>query len=201
MGFFDWIILALVLAALLYGLKSGAVKTGLTVAGVFVAMLLSGQFAGRIVPIFTDSIANEALITVIGYVIIFVAVFIAVSILTSVAKAVMKVTLTGWIDRLLGVGVGLAVGVLISLAMTMLLARLAYVFETGDHVDKNRVEQAVEDHLKGGVRTRIDEMLTGASLVPVLVEVSNLLPANALGLVPADFRTAFAILESRIDNR
>lgn len=201
MNFFDWIILALVLAALIYGLKSGAVKMGLTIAGVFIAMLLSGQFAGRIVPIFTDSITNEALITAIGYVIIFVAVFIAVSVLTSVAKVVMKVTFTGWIDRLLGVAVGLAVGILVSMALTMLLARLAYVFETGDRDNQNKLEQAVEDHLKGGVRSKIDEVLTGASLVPVLVDVSNVLPADALGMVPADFRTAFAILESRIDNR
>jgi membrane protein required for colicin V production len=200
MNVYDWVILILVVAGALLGLRSGAVGTALTIAGVFVAMLLGAQFAGRIVPTFTDSITNEAVITALGYVIIFVAVFIAVSILSRVAKVAMTITFTGWIDKLAGIVVGLAVGVLISLALTMFLARLAYVFDTGDRGDQNKLNAMVEQHIESGVRDQIDRLLTGSALVPVLIDISKAVPADAFGLVPADFRTAFSVLESRTDN-
>jgi membrane protein required for colicin V production len=200
MNVYDWLILVLVIAGAVLGLRSGAVGTALTIVGVLAAMLLGAQFAGRIVPTFTDSITNEAVITALGYVIIFVAVFIAVSILSRIAKVAMTITFTGWIDNLAGVVVGLAVGVLLSLALTMFLARLAYVFETGDRDDQNKLNAMVEQHIKSGVREQIDGLLTGSALVPVLINISKAVPADAFGLVPADFRTAFSVLESRIDN-
>jgi hypothetical protein len=172
----------------------------LTIAGIFVAMLLGAQFAGRIVPTFTDSITNEAVITALGYIIIFIAVFVAVSVLSSLLKVAMTITFTGWIDKIAGIAVGLAIGVLLSLALTMFLARLAYVFAPGDRGDQQKLNAVVEQHIQSGARDKIDSVLTESALVPVLIDISNVLPADALGLVPADFRTAFDILESRIGN-
>ena len=200
MNFYDWAILALIVAGAILGFRNGAVRTVLTIGGLFVAMLIGAQFAGRIVPIFTDSITNEAVITALGYIIIFIAVFIGVSVLSSLLNVAMKITFTGWIDKIVGVGVGLAVGVLLSLALTMILARLAYVFESSDRGDQQKLDEVVEQHIQGSARDKIDEILTGSALVPVLVDVADLLPGDAFGLVPADFRTAFDILESRIDN-
>jgi len=115
-------------------------------------------------------------------------------------RVAMKITFTAWIDKIVGVGVGLAVGVLLSLALTMVLARLAYVFESGDRENQQKLDEVVEQHIQGSARDKIDQILTGSALVPVLVNVADLLPGDAFGLVPADFRTAFDILESRIDN-
>lgn len=200
MNFYDWLILILVAAGALLGLRNGAFRTVLTIAGVFIAMLLGAQFAGRIVPAFTDSITNEAVITALGYIIIFVAVFVAVMILSGIAKLAMSVTFTGWLDKVAGIGVGMVIGVLVSLALTMLLARLAYVFDPGDRGDTGKLNEIVEQHIQGGARDRVDSFLTGSSLVPALIDIQDLLPGDAFGLVPADFQTAFAILESRIDN-
>lgn len=200
MNFYDWVILALVVAGAVLGLKSGAVRSALTIGGIFVAMLLGAQFAGRIVPTFTDSITNQAVVTALGYVIIFIAVFIAVSILSSIAKVAMSVTFTGWIDKIAGIVVGLAIGVLLSLALTMFLARAAYVFDSDDRGNQQKLNDVVEQHIQGSARDKIDGFLTASALVPVLIDIAKRLPGDAFGLVPADFRTAFDILESRIDN-
>lgn len=198
MNFFDWAILSLVVAGAILGLRAGAVRTTLTVVGLWVAMLLAAQFAGRIVPAFTDSITNEAAITAIGYVIIFLVVFIGVSVVSSIAGVALNVTMTAWLDKLAGAVVGLVVGVLAALALTIVLARFAYVVDPAQKGDESALERTAERYIQANARDKVDRLLTGSALVPVLVEIVDFLPGDTIGLVPAEFRTAFAILESRI---
>ncbi|MBI4220692.1 MAG: CvpA family protein [Chloroflexi bacterium] len=201
MNLLDWAILTLLVAGAILGLRTGAVRTALTVAGLWLAMLLAGQFAGRIVPAFTDSITNEAAVTAIGYVIIFIVVFIGVSLLSSIIGVALKITMTAWLDKLAGAVVGLIVGVLAALALTLVLARFAYIFDPADKGNESKIDQTVQRYIGSNARDKVDDLLTGSSLVPALVAIVDLVPGDTIGLVPADFRTAFDILESRADQR
>ncbi len=196
MTVFDWILLALIIIPALWGLSKGAVTMVLTTVGIFVAMLLSGQFAERVVGSFTDSVDNEAIATAIGYVVIFLAVFIAIGFLSKFIKVVLAVTMMGWLDRLLGVGVGVLAGILLMTAATMVVARYAYVV---DDSDGGGISGRVEEFAKEKGRERLDGWLVDSSLVPISLNVRDAIPGNFIGLVPGDFNDAMDILDERRD--
>ncbi|MCH8102270.1 MAG: CvpA family protein [Chloroflexi bacterium] len=198
MTVFDWILLALIIIPVLWGLSKGAVTMTLTTAGIFVAMFLSGQFAERVVGSFTDSVDNEAITTAIGYVVIFLAVFIAIGFISRFIKIVLSVTMMGWLDKLLGVGVGVLAGVLLMTAATMVAARYAYVV---DDDDGGGISGSAEKFIKEKGRERLSGWLVDSNLVPISLNVQDAIPGNFIGLVPGDFSDAMDELEKRRDQK
>ena len=194
MNVYDWVIVAVLVVTALIGLSKGAVTMALTVAGLFVAMLISGQFAAPVVRTFTDSVDNEALATAIGYIVIFVLIFIAIGIASRFIRIALTITMLGWTDKLGGAALGIIVGFMLSIGLTMVGARYAYVFEKSeDGSIINRVEEFVQDRGRG----RVDEYLTESELVPTLINIRNAIPGRVIGLVPGDFNTAMDTLEER----
>ncbi|MCH7739201.1 MAG: CvpA family protein [Chloroflexi bacterium] len=198
MTVFDWILLALIIIPVLWGLSKGAVTMTLTTAGIFVAMFLSGQFAERVVGSFTDSVDNEAITTAIGYVVIFLAVFIAIGFISRFIKIVLAVTMMGWLDKLLGVGVGVLAGVLLMTAATMVAARYAYVV---DDDDGGGISGSAEKFIKEKGRERLSGWLVDSNLVSISLNVRDAIPGNFIGLVPGDFNDAMDELEKRRDQK
>ena len=198
MTVFDWILLALIIIPVLWGLSKGAVTMTLTTAGIFVAMFLSGQFAERVVGSFTDSVDNEAITTAIGYVVIFLAVFIAIGFISRFIKIVLAVTMMGWLDKLLGVGVGVLAGVLLTTAATMVAARYAYVV---DDDDGGGISGSAEKFIKEKGRERLSGWLVDSNLVSISLNVRDAIPGNFIGLVPGDFNDAMDELEKRRDQK
>ena len=198
MTVFDWLLLALIIIPMLWGLSKGAVTMTLTTAGIFVAMFLSGQFAERVVGSFTDSVDNEAITTAIGYVVIFLAVFIAIGFISRFIKIVLSVTMMGWLDKLLGVGVGVLAGVLLMTAATMVAARYAYVV---DDDDGGGISGSAEKFIKEKGRERLSGWLVDSNLVPISLNVQDAIPGNFIGLVPGDFSDAMDELEKRRDQK
>ena len=198
MTVFDWILLALIIIPMLWGLSKGAVTMTLTTAGIFVAMFLSGQFAERVVGSFTDSVDNEAITTAIGYVVIFLAVFIAIGFISRFIKIVLAVTMMGWLDKLLGVGVGVLAGVLLMTAATMVAARYAYVV---DDDDGGGISGSAEKFIKEKGRERLSGWLVDSNLVSISLNVRDAIPGNFIGLVPGDFNDAMDELEKRRDQK
>ena len=198
MTVFDWILLALIIIPMLWGLSKGAVTMTLTTAGIFVAMFLSGQFAERVVGSFTDSVDNEAITTAIGYVVIFLAVFIAIGFISRFIKIVLAVTMMGWLDKLLGVGVGVLAGVLLMTAATMVAARYAYVV---DDDDGGGISGSAEKFIKEKGRERLSGWLVDSNLVSISLNVRDAIPGNFIGLVPGDFNDAVDELEKRRDQK
>lgn len=198
MTVFDWILLALIIIPMLWGLSKGAVTMTLTTAGIFVAMFLSGQFAERVVGSFSDSVDNEAITTAIGYVVIFLAVFIAIGFISRFIKIVLSVTMMGWLDKLLGVGVGVLAGVLLMTAATMVAARYAYVV---DDDDGGGISGSAERFIKEKGRERLSGWLVDSNLVSISLNVQDAIPGNFIGLVPGDFNDAMDELEKRRDQK
>ncbi len=196
MNAFDYVLIALWIAASLWGLKKGAVGTALLVGGLFLAMQLSARFASTIVGSVTDSVSNEAIATAIGYVAIFILVFIALGFVSKVIHVVLAVTMMGWLDRLLGIGLGVVAGVLLMTAATMITARYVYVFEESDD---GSIQSRAEEFAKEKGRERLGELIVESELVDITLKIRDAVPGSFLGLVPGDFNTAMDELEKARD--
>ena len=195
MNIYDWVIIAIIAVAALIGMSRGAVTMALGVVGVFVAMLLGGQFAAPLVRNFTDSVDSEALATVVGYGVIFLVVFIAMGYVARFVRIGLTITMLGWVDKLGGVALGVVVGFMLSIAVTMVAARYTYVFDSTS--ESGASSSLVDRYLNDLGRDRLDKQLTESELVPVLINIRNAVPGSVLGLVPNDFNTAMDTLENR----
>ena len=207
MNVLDWILIALFAIGALWGYRTGLVDAIINVAVIYVGLLLSGQFAGQVLGLFWDGVESEALATAIGYVIIFVGVFIAGRILSRIVKAGLTVVLLGWVDKVGGVVVGILAGVLLAGGLTAVIARYTYVIEPADQRPAglegealtDRLAQFAENAIADNLRGRADEQLVASTVVPIILDVRNVLPGSALGMAPADFNLALDILERKIE--
>ena len=198
MNLFDFVLIALFAAGALYGYRSGLVQSVLNLAGVFVAMWLSGRFAATVVSNFTDDVESEALTTAIGFVVIFIVVFIAAQIVGKLVRTVLTVMFLGWVDKLGGVGVGVVIGLVLASGVVTVGARYAYVLDEPSS-ESSLPKRLVEDYLNKAGRERVDQWLTGSQMVPVLLDVRDALPGDTLGMVPGDLTTALDVLQERVD--
>ncbi len=197
MNVFDWIVLAILLVSLFYGYKVGLVDGVVTFLGIYVSLLIGGQFAGRVLDLLPLSVENEALSTPIGYVIIFVAVFVVSRIVSASANATLeKISVVEWVNKAGGILFGVIIWVLLAGAVMTVTARYTYVFEDPDK-GGNPSQRAAREVVANDARNSLDDMLTESAFVPLLLEFRDITPGGMLGLAPADFDTALDILEKR----
>ncbi|MSQ07830.1 MAG: CvpA family protein [Dehalococcoidia bacterium] len=191
MTVFDWALIVIFALAALWGFRNGLIDSLLTVIGTYVALLLSGQFASRIVNFFVDDIKSQALATAIGYVLIFLAVFIAARILGKMLKTGTKMLLLGWVDKLGGLAFGVVAGALLVGATVSVAARFVY-----DPVSKSPIpaqERQFRDRLHGWmVKGTISEMA---------IDAREVVPADVLGIMPSDFARSLDALKTDIQQR
>lgn len=211
MSIFDWVLVALFIAGALFGLKWGLVQSVLNLIAVYVAMLVGAQFADGLVGRFTDNIDNESIATAIGYVVIFLAVFIIAQIVGKAIRAVLKIVFLGWVDRLGGVLVGALLGAILVIGVVTAMARVAY---PQDEVSLAQI--AIVAASQGDVESAKDQLyrklaedfgrdtmrdwLADSSVVPGVLNVTNVVPANVLGLIPGEFASALDTLEADLDS-
>ncbi len=209
MNFLDWILIVLFALGALWGLKTGLVGAFFNVVVIYVALLLSGLFAGQVLDLFWDGVENESVSTAIGYVVIFAVVYLAGKLATRIVRAGLKITMLGWVDRLGGLAVGVVAGFLLAGGMMAVMARYTYVIEDRETAGISgglskdeitaRLRNLAEDHLADSARENVDGWLVGSEVVPVLIDVRNVLPGGMLGMAPSEFGTAIDILESKTD--
>lgn len=211
MNFFDWVLIALFAIGAFWGYRKGLVDAALLVVSIYAALLLSGQFAGRVVNLVWDDVSNQAFATAVGYVVIFIGVFIAGRIISKIVKSSLKKVKAGWADRSGGVLVGILAGVLLSGGLMAVAARYTYVIDeeaagvggsSGGLSPEAIIEQlreSAEKYLVDSGRENVDRWLVESNVVPVLIDVRNVLPGSALGMYPEEFNTAIDILDSKRD--
>jgi uncharacterized membrane protein required for colicin V production len=210
-NFYDWVLIALFAVGAFWGYRKGLVDAALLFISIYIALFLSGLFAGRILNLVWEDASDKAFATAVGYVVIFVGVFIAGRIVSKIVKSSLIKMKIGWADRAGGVLVGVLAGILLSGGLMAVSARYTYVVDEsavdgggpgGGLSPEAIIEQlrdATEKYLVDSGRDRIDRWLTESKVVPVLIDVRNVLPGSALGMFPEQFTTAIDILESRID--
>ncbi len=209
MNWFDFVLLAILIVSLLYGMQSGLIKAAFVAVGGYVGWLLAGQFGGRVGSLFDSSLGNETLVSVISYAIIIVGTLIVAGIAAKIVKPLLTVFTLGMssmVDKLGGLVLGLLIGVSIAGALIIGAARLTYDFETSILTDKvpdqvvGNVGQIEEQLAKvESVKENLETALGESQLVATFVNVVDSLPGDALGFIPADFMEALKILKAQID--
>ena len=217
MNWLDVVVLAILAVGAFMGMRFGLIGAAITAAGVFIGWLLAGQWSDDIGALFGDSLSNDTLVTVVSYAIILVAALVV----TGIAKkfimpllTVVTLGLSSMVNKLGGLGLGLLMGIAVSSALIIGLARLTYDFDT---IITESVLEQVPTQVPGQVSAQLKEQLAGqlsqvenarealetalteSALVPVFINITDALPADALGFVPSDFKIALDILEERIE--
>lgn len=200
MNVLDWVLIAVFAIAALWGFKTGLIDAALNAIAIYVGLLLSGLFAGRVLSMIWDGVESEALSTAIGYVIIFAVVLIASRIAASIVKKALKVTFMGWVDNVGGIVIGLVAGVLLAGGVMTVAARYTYVIpeNTSDLTAsgiQQMVQRAAQNYVEQGARDKLDGLLTESQIVPSLLSLRGIV----IEFAPDDFGVALDILESRID--
>lgn len=121
----DVIILVILCAGALQGLRRGLVRQLLDVAGMIAAMVL----AYRMYPQVGGAVSgwfhlSQPLANIVGFALVLVAIGLAVGTIGSMISGMLKMTGLGWADQLGGAGVGLVKSFLLIALLLMLLVSL-----------------------------------------------------------------------------
>jgi len=191
MNWMDIIISIVALVGLVIGWRMGLLGAIFNVLGVVVGVFLAARFSDDISAWFTERGTSDAIATVLGYVVIIVAVFVGAQVARGFAKRMLNLVFLGWVDSLGAIAVGLLFGFALSGALILATARFS-----GDLPEEGALGTLVE---MTGIRGNIQDEMVESTLVPVFIDVTNALPADALGFIPGDFRLALEVLELRIE--
>lgn len=209
MNWIDFVLLATLIVGALYGMKMGLIKAVFVTVGVYIGWLLAGQWSDKVGGIFEGSVSNDTIVTVLTYAVTMVAAVIAANFAVKILKPMLTVFtlgLSSMVDKLGGLVLGLLLGVAFSSAIVIGFARLTYNLDISsltDAVPEQVTERVVEvgEQLARveGVRESLETALTESQLVPTYIKVFDAIPANAMGLIPADFKVALEVLKTEIE--
>ena len=208
MNWIDILILVIVAASLVWGLKTGVIPMVFTVLGMLIGWWLAGQYADDVGGLVGDWGTFDTAVTVVCYAaIVSLSVFVA-SKLGSLVKPFLVIgTLgtAGMADKIGGLLIGLLIGLVITGAFIVVLARLSFDLEVSTP-DVQIAGGAEIMRLAGGKVAAITEKrqvmvnsLRGSTVVPVFLDMVDLVPGSALGFIPGDFQASLDILREDID--
>ena len=208
MNWIDIVIVLIVAASLVWGLKTGVIPMVFTVVGMLIGWWLAGQYADDVGGLVGDWGTFDTAVTVVCYAaIVSLSVFVA-SKLGSLVKPFLVIgTLgtAGMADKIGGLLIGLLIGLVITGAFIVVLARLSFDLEVSTP-DVQIADGAEIMRLAGGKVAAITEKrqvmvnsLRGSTVVPVFLDMVDLVPGSALGFIPGDFQASLDILREDID--
>ncbi|SVC30598.1 uncharacterized protein METZ01_LOCUS283452 [marine metagenome] len=226
MNWLDFVILGILIASMLWGLKTGIFVAGIYGIAILVGWRISGevsQFVGEFIgdALGLNSSSAKAIselsginlsVDTITTVTVFVVVLILTLIITNIALkfvgpflAVLDVATLG-MGRIAGIILGLIIGVIISSITVSGLTRLAYDFHEIPALPGSSFIPAGEvvsiegiDAKIENTRTSIETALLGSRMAPIFVKTLQITPDNAFGIIPTDYMTAIKILDSKLD--
>ena len=202
MNWFDFVIVAILVAGAVIGMRTGIIGAGLTAAGVLVGFFLAGQFSGDVGEIVSAGATGDTWVTVFAYVVIIGASVFVSRIIAKMVRPILTVAtlgLSGMVDKLGGVGLGLVLGALISGALILATARLAYDFEVPEEGAAGRVAERIPIETVEDTRETLEDALSDSQFASILVDVADALPFDSFGFIPSDFETSLEVLEELTD--
>ncbi len=197
MNWLDLVFITLVVTCGVVGVWIGLIRAALAALGVVLGILVASQVSNDVGGLYADYISNETLANVIAYGLVILASIIVARIITVVVLKVVNILAMGWVDKLAGLAMGLVVGAAITWAAIGGLAELTY---NSDLIEMGVATGGLEDKADTArVKDTLEGALIGSAMVRVVIQVTQNLPANALGFVPSSFMVALDTLELRID--
>ncbi len=200
MNWFDIMLLVILAAALVWGLKTGILQTIFAAVGVVVGWWLAGRYADDVGGLAGSVSSADSIITAMAYwVIVVLATLIVVKIGGLIRTALNIGTLgaVGMTDKIGGLILGGIVGLVIVCAVIIMMARLAFDFSievpASDLPGRGPGIVSIENQ-----RQALVDALTGSSGVSAFLSVRDALPEEMLGLVPDDFDMGLDLLDQNM---
>jgi len=226
MNWLDFVILGILIASMLWGLKTGIFVAGIYGIAILVGWRISGEVSQVVGEFIGDALGLNSSsakaiselsginlsVDTITTVTVFVVVLILTLIITNIVLkfvgpflAVLDVATLG-MGRIAGIILGLIIGVIISSITISGLTRLAYDFHEIPALPGSSFIPAGEvvsiegiDAKIENTRTSIETALLGSRMAPIFVKTLQITPDNAFGIIPTDYMTAIKILDSKLD--
>ncbi len=200
MNWFDILLLVILVAALVWGIKTGILQTVFAAIGVVVGWWLAGRYADDVGGLAGSVSSADSIITAMAYwVIVVLATVIVVKIGGLIRTALNIGTLgaVGMTDRIGGLILGGIVGLVVICAVVIMLARLAFDFTvevpTSDLPGRGPGIVSIENQ-----RQALVDSLADSSGVSAFMAVRDALPEGMLGLVPDDFDMSLDLLDQNM---
>ena len=226
MNWLDFVILGILIASMLWGLKTGIFVAGIYGIAILVGWRISGdvsQFVGEFIgdalglnsssakavsELSGINLSVDTITTVTAFVVVLILLLIITNIVLKFVGpllAVLDIATLG-MGRIAGIVLGLIIGVIISSITISGLTRLAYDFHeipelpgsslisAGEVISIEGIDAKIEN-----TRTSIETALLDSRIAPAFVNILEITPDNALGIIPSDYMTAIKILDSKLD--
>ena len=196
MNWVDILLLIILGAALVWGLRTGIFAAVFAAIGVVAGWWLAGRYADDVGGLAGSVAAADSIITAVAYwVIIALTMAVVVKIGSLIRPMLVIGTLgtAGMADRIGGLILGGLIGLVIVCAVIVVLARLAFDFSVevpaSELLGRGPGIVAIENQ-----RQSLVDSLSGSSAVSLFMDARDFLPDGMLGLVPDDFDMGLDLL-------
>ena len=195
MNWFDYLLLAIIAAGAVAGMRLGVIGAAFMAVGGLVGWMLAGRLSDDVGGLLS-SVAGDTWVTSLSYVVIVgLSVVIAAYVWRRLAGPLLMAAtmgMSGMVNKLGGVALGIVIGATVSFALIVVSARLTYDFQLPDGgVPGSVTEQSSREWLEG--------VLVDSTIVSTFVDVADAVPGSTLGFIPSDFEAALNILEERLN--
>ena len=200
MNWIDILLLVIIAAALVWGVKTGILKTVFVALGVVVGWWLAGQYADNVGDLAGSVASLDSILTVVAYsAIIGLATAAAVK-LGGLIRTMLNIGTMGTVgmaDRVVGLVLGGVVGLVIACAVIIVLTRLAFDFNVevpaSELVGRGPGIVSIENQ-----RQALVDSLSESRAISYFMDVRDILPEEMLGLVPDDFDMGLDLLSQNM---
>ena len=198
MNWIDFILIGISLTSFIIGWRTGLLGAIFNTLGIIFGIILAGRFSDDIADLITGISKSDTVAIVISYAVIMVGTFLVAQLIKGYVKKVLSIFFMGWIDSAGGIVLGILAGSIVCGAILMTLARFSTDVTTVSNGDS--LTTLLIESQRSGLQESIHNSLLESTLVPIYVDVVLALPANALDVVPAEFRLVMEALDKDINN-
>ena len=200
MNWIDILLLVIIAVALVWGVKTGILKTVFVAIGVVVGWWLAGQYADNVGELVGGVAFMDSILTVVAYWAIIALVTAAAVKLGGLIRTMLNIGTMGTVgmaDRVVGLVLGGVIGLVIACAVIIVLTRLAFDFNVevpaSELVGRGPGIVSIENQ-----RQVLVDSLVESRAISYFMDVRDFLPEEMLGLVPDDFDMGLNLLSQNM---
>ena len=200
MNWVDILLLVILVAALVWGLKTGILQTLFVAIGIVIGWWLAGRYADDVGGLAGSAAFADSFITAMAYWVIIALVTVVVVKIGGLIRTALNIGTLGTVgmaDRIGGLVLGGIVGLVVVCAVIIMLARLAFDFTVevpaSELVGRGPGIVSIENQ-----RQTLVDSLASSSVVSAFMSVRDFLPEGMLGLVPDDFDMGLDLLDQNM---
>ena len=200
MNWVDILLLVILVATLIWGVRTGILRTVFVAIGMVVGWWLAGRYADDVGGLAGSVAFADSIITVVAYwAIIALATVVVVKIggLIQTALNIGTLGAVGMGDRIGGLVLGGVVGLVVVCAVIVVLSRLAFDFTievpASELAGRGPGIVSIDNQ-----RQALVDSLAESSAVSYFLTVRDFLPEGMLGLVPDDFDMGLDLLDQNM---